>query len=127
RTMPSPIPSPQRGCSGSRKSDAADSDIDTISITSTCPTPEREEYPVEKILEEVTDEDGLSCYLIKWEDYDIERSTWEPQSNIQDLDEILFAWETQKLRRSRGLSPPFDLDEFEARVAAVHAAKMERQ
>jgi hypothetical protein len=125
--MPPQLLSSSEDGSVDHNNDAVDSDTDTISITSTRATPEREEYPVEKILEEVTDDDGLSCYLVKWEGYNIERSTWEPQSNIQDLDEILFSWETQKLRRARGLSPPFDLDAFEAKVAAVQDAKKERQ
>lgn len=50
------------------------SDSDSVSVTSTVPSEPRPEYPLEEILAEMEDDDGNLYYLIKWENYPIQRS-----------------------------------------------------
>lgn len=90
------------------------SDEDSVSITSTVPSEPREEYPVEAIIAE-READGSTEYLVRWEGYPDERCTWEPESSFQSED-TLFDWKTQKMRVSRGLSTPCDIEALLDRV-----------
>lgn len=106
--MPSDIGSPERSDD--------DSDVDSLSITSTVLSEQRDEYPLEAILAEEKF-NGVTKYLVKWEGYPEYRCTWETRSNFQDGEDSTFhEWETQKMRVSRGLSKPFDIPAFRKRV-----------
>ncbi|OBT80263.1 hypothetical protein VF21_00629 [Pseudogymnoascus sp. 05NY08] len=68
-------------------------------------------YVVKKILAEGgTDEERV--FLIEWEGYPLEESTWEPEENVLSKD-TLKAWKEEKFRQREGLSQPFDTDEFD--------------
>lgn len=105
------------------------SDEDSISITSTAPSEQREEYPVEAIIAE-REVDGTIEYLVRWEGYPDERCTWEPQSSFQSP-YTLFDWNTQKMRVSRGLAFACDvealLDRVEKWVTASENRKSRRR
>lgn len=105
------------------------SDEDSISITSTIPSEPREEYPVEAIIAE-REVDGSTEYLVRWEGYPDERCTWEPESSFQS-DFTLFDWKTQKMRVSRGLATPCDieflLDRVENWITASENRKARRR
>ena len=90
------------------------SDEDSVSITSTLHSEPREEYPVEGIIAE-REIDGTIEYLVRWEGYPDERCTWEPESSFQTSDTLL-DWKTQKMRVSRGLATPCDVDTLLDRV-----------
>lgn len=90
------------------------SDDDSISITSTAASEEREEYPVEAIIAE-RKIDGSTEYLVRWEGYPDERCTWEPETSFQNEDTLL-DWKTQEMRVSRGLATSCDVDALLDRV-----------
>jgi pantothenate kinase len=68
-------------------------------------------YKVKRILAEGGSDDER-VFLIEWEGYLLEESTWEPEDNILS-DEPLEAWKEEKLRQRKGVSQPFDMDEFD--------------
>ncbi|KAI9823701.1 MAG: hypothetical protein M1819_001145 [Sarea resinae] len=104
-----------------------DSD-DSISVTSTAASEERDAYPVERILAEIEDENGDPFYLVKWEGYPNSRSTWEPRSSFADNDdETLPEWEARKQRIEEGLELPFDIDAFAAKVRSIESANANKK
>ena len=101
---------------GSPERSDDESDADSVSITSTVLSEQKDEYPLEAILAE-DKFNGVTKYLVKWEGYPEHRCTWETRSNFQDGEDSTFhEWETQKMRVSRGLSKPFDITAFKDRV-----------
>lgn len=103
---------------GSPEASDYDSNLDSISITSTILSEQKDEYPLEAILAE-DKFNGVTKYLVKWEGYDENRCTWETRSMFQDgEDSTFFQWETQKMRVKRGLAKPFDVPAFKKRVDA---------
>nr|CAG8489428.1 6590_t:CDS:2 [Entrophospora candida] len=44
--------------------------------------PSEEEYEVEKIIDQKTEENGIIYYLLKWRGYDDSYNTWEPFQNL---------------------------------------------
>ncbi|OBT68047.1 hypothetical protein VE03_01600 [Pseudogymnoascus sp. 23342-1-I1] len=82
-------------------------------------------YVVKRILAEGgTDEERV--FLIEWEGYPIEESTWEPEDNVLSKD-TLKAWKEEKLLQREGLSDPLDTDEFERRQALYVRRKRRRE
>ncbi|KAK0740835.1 hypothetical protein B0T18DRAFT_393577 [Schizothecium vesticola] len=103
---------------------AAESDDDTISLTSTAPSEHDpdQEFNVQGIL--AISESG-SHYLVEWEGFPIYQSTWEP---IEELgDELARMWEERKEEEACGKVEPFDVDAWKATVLAHKDAKEERQ
>jgi chromo domain-containing protein 1 len=109
-----------------RKSRDEDED-DAISIMSTQSEEysSGEEFLVERVLAEKRDSDNKALYLISWAEYPEEQSTWEPRKNIQDP-AILEAWEERKGQEALGAQPAFDLASFDARIAEIERARVER-
>ncbi|OBT60097.1 hypothetical protein VE03_10362, partial [Pseudogymnoascus sp. 23342-1-I1] len=68
-------------------------------------------HHVKRILAEGGSDDNR-VFLIEWEGYPLEESTWEPKDNIFS-EELLEAWEEEKIRQREGLSQPLDMDEFD--------------
>ncbi|KAL8966389.1 MAG: hypothetical protein Q9183_003393, partial [Haloplaca sp. 2 TL-2023] len=91
-------------------SDSDDND-DAISLTSTVSSVQKDEYELEAILAEKTEND-TTLYLVKWEGYHELRSTWEVPEHFQN-EQTLHDWSDQKMRISRGLAPRFDLLKWE--------------
>lgn len=52
-----------------------------------------EEYVVEKILEKRISRLGKVQYLVKWEGYKIEESTWEPEDNFANSKDLIKEFE----------------------------------
>ncbi|EED17419.1 conserved hypothetical protein [Talaromyces stipitatus ATCC 10500] len=52
-------------------------------------TIEQETYKVKSILAEKESPDGKLYYLVKWKDYSIKESTWEPIENLVGAEEVL--------------------------------------
>jgi chromo domain-containing protein 1 len=100
-------------------------DEDTISITSTAVSAygSDDEFSVDRILAEKT-EGKAKKYLISWEGYPLEKSTWEPHKNINV--EILEVWKERKSREAKGLETPFDVAGFNALLARLAAEKADR-
>ena len=63
------------------------------------------EYSLEKILDHKIDSDGKDLYLIKWKDFSIKDSTWEPAEHILSNKWIEEFWE--KRNASSNSSPSF--------------------
>jgi hypothetical protein len=72
----------------------ADTDDDSVSVNSTVKSEEKEIYNVEKILAERGEGDNVE-FLVRWEGYPDERSTWEPRENFLQGDAL------QKVCRSK--------------------------
>ncbi|KAF8862730.1 hypothetical protein BDZ45DRAFT_686558 [Acephala macrosclerotiorum] len=70
-------------------------------------------YSVDRILAE-KQEDGRTYYLILWDGYTEDESTWEPLQNIIDT-LLLDIWRERKVQELRGIAPAFDLVKFEER------------
>jgi hypothetical protein len=105
----------------------SDSDFDSISTTSTVPSEQKDEYPVEAILAETIARDGKGpLYLVKWEGYPITRATWEPAASFDD-ETTLLDWEVKKHGIESGLEPAFDMKNFQAQLKAVESAKAKRR
>jgi hypothetical protein len=86
------------------------SDADSISVNSSKVSDEDSEYAVEKILaEEPHHETGEMMYLIKWENYPLQSSTWEPAENLLSP-QILSDWQRDKDAVEAGTSPPFNME-----------------
>ncbi|KAI8943475.1 hypothetical protein NX059_001479 [Plenodomus lindquistii] len=72
-------------------------DTDTISLTSTAPSEQEDNYDAVKVLSErppYDDEDHV-YYLIEWEGYPMHRCTWEPGYHL-DGTNLLELWELEK-------------------------------
>lgn len=105
------------------------SDDDSISITSTVASETLEEYVVEGIIAERMHGSEMQ-YLVKWVGYPDERCTWEPESSFQSEDTLL-DWQAQKMRYSRGLETPCNvnalLDKVEEWITSTAERKSRRR
>ena len=102
-----------------------DSTDDDVSVTSSLMSEPREDYPLERILAERVTANGPE-WLVKWEGYPDERSTWEPESSFTTSD-ALFDWQTQKMRINRGYDKPYNVAAFEKKVKRVEQAQAVRK
>ncbi|KAJ9405906.1 hypothetical protein DTO045G8_6417 [Paecilomyces variotii] len=100
-------------------------DDDSISVTSTVLSEPKSEYEVECILTELMFPDGVK-YLVKWEGYPVERSTWEPEDSFADP-QTLKDWGAKKKAIDRGDEEEFDLETWENRLEALEDARDERK
>lgn len=106
------------------------SDVDDVSLAASVESEPRDTYPVGCILAEnvwvESDEDGnelhVKRYLVKWEGYDVLRSTWEPESSFVD-DRTLFLWDAQKLQITRGHAKPFDVNAWHDEIERMERAR----
>lgn len=105
------------------KNDCADAD--DISVTSTVESETQYEYEVETILAEHQFEDGVR-YLVKWENYPIERNTWEPKESFCD-EQTLLDWEKKKKDIAASKLEGFDVVSWEDKVEALENARAERK
>lgn len=99
---------------------------DAISLTSTQESeydPEKE-FIVTQILAE-KGQDRRRLFLIQWADYPLEKSTWEPKDQISS--EILDQWNEKKLKEKQGISQPFDLADFQAKINRAAKEKAQRK
>jgi hypothetical protein len=102
-------------------------DDDSISLNSTQGSEHDDNlYVVEKILAEEKADDGTMYYLIEWDGYPLEQSTWEPEENITEK-KTLQEWADEKMRVVRGHSKPFNQDAFDERVRRYIQAKENRR
>jgi len=60
-----------------------------------------QEYIVESILDKRINSKGEPEYLIKWEDYPIEDSTWEPKENVQGVGTLLEEFEKKLANKEK--------------------------
>ena len=102
-----------------------DSDEDSISLNSTLESEPQEEYPLDRILAE-RNNNGVTEYLVKWQNYPDERCTWEAQTNFRN-DSTIPEWDHHKLRIKRGLEEPYNVAALEARVEAWLDATKKRK
>ncbi|TAQ86416.1 hypothetical protein B7494_g5266 [Chlorociboria aeruginascens] len=106
--------------------DDDESNSDSISVTSTQGEAYEsdQEFLVERVLAEKI-KASIPYYLILWDGYPLEMSTWEPRENIQD-ESILDIWKERKTQEARGLKPTFDLANFYALLQKSEAEKANR-
>lgn len=107
---------------------AQNDDCDNLSLNSTEASEGNEDglYNVERILCEEQSDDGGMWYLIQWEGYPQERSTWEPEINIEE-ERTLRDWSEEKLRIALGHAKPFDINSWQAQVKKLEQAKVDRR
>ncbi|KAH9206905.1 hypothetical protein DL95DRAFT_65371 [Leptodontidium sp. 2 PMI_412] len=100
-------------------------DEDDISLNST----ESEAYGSDKefTVDRILAERGSAknkLYLISWEGYPEEESTWEPKANVGS--DTLEEWNQRLEREKNGLDEPFDIARFDALIARLKAEKEDR-
>ena len=100
-------------------------DDDEISITSTLSSEPQEEYEIDAILAERT-EDGQKQFLVSWNHYDETYHTWEPRNSFNDKDTFV-EWQERKAAIASGQEQPFDLSAWEQRLAAHHDERRRRK
>jgi hypothetical protein len=71
-------------------------------------------------------EGNVKLYLIKWDGYPLESSTWEPEENFSSIS-ILQQWQTRKKQEEEGLMPSFDIAGFNSRLEELAKQKEARQ
>lgn len=98
---------------------------DGISITSTVPSEPAYEYTVDDILAERPSEHGTE-YLVRWEGYPIERSTWEPEESFNDP-QTLLDWRKKKRLIESGKRYRFDVPSFERHQAKLESDRLKRK
>jgi len=62
---------------------------------------QNQEYIVETILDKRINSKGQNEYLIKWEDYSVEDSTWEPGENVQAVKSLLDQFEIKLAKKDK--------------------------
>ncbi|KAI0137182.1 hypothetical protein BJ170DRAFT_573393 [Xylariales sp. AK1849] len=103
---------------------------DNISLTSSLESvhDETEEFVVDAILAERPnqdpDQEGDTQYLIKWENYAMDRCTWESIGNLSE--ELQQQWSEQKEEEEAGLRRPFDIRIYEDAIADAVRGKAAR-
>jgi hypothetical protein len=65
------------------------------------------------LAERQNDQGNAPLYLVKWEGYELHRSTWEPRENFVDVD-CLVNWKLHKRDIDAGRAKPFNVAKFEA-------------
>ncbi|KAI7096773.1 hypothetical protein KC340_g11051 [Hortaea werneckii] len=92
-----------------------ESDEDSIPTDSTEASEHEndESFSVEKILayHQNHDNSGHPAYLIKWEGYELGRSSWEPPENLED-ERLIQDFEDEQARVKKGLAVQFDEQDF---------------
>ncbi|KAL8743044.1 MAG: hypothetical protein Q9190_004559 [Brigantiaea leucoxantha] len=114
------------GKDGQASPESSDDDDDTVSLTSTILSEQQDEYVIEKVVAETT-EDGVAHYLVNWEGYPDYRNTWEPAENFHQSQETLSDWKKAKRRIDQGYEKPFDIESWERKVHSIEQAKIKRQ
>ncbi|KAL4999290.1 hypothetical protein BDV10DRAFT_56943 [Aspergillus recurvatus] len=100
---------------------------DDISLTSTVESEQASEYDVDTILAEYELAEDDMRYLVKWEGYDVLRSTWEPKESFNNVRETLLEWEEKKQRIADGKEPAFDVTAWEETSRRLNDEKEERK
>ncbi|KAK2746211.1 hypothetical protein FQN57_003333 [Myotisia sp. PD_48] len=103
-----------------------DDDDDKISLTSTVKSEQLDEYQVEKIIGQITSDEGEHLYLVKWVGYPIEECSFEPEQNFCDP-ETLKIWSETKAAIARGDEAPFDVQAWMRRVEEIKNATERRK
>ncbi|KAK0741725.1 hypothetical protein B0T21DRAFT_282949 [Apiosordaria backusii] len=96
-----------------QEDDPVESDDDNISLTSTVPADDDQEYVVETILAERKNQEGILYYLVQWDATQFDPfwdSTWEPAENLGD--ELSAQWAETKAKQAAGEMEPFDVDKY---------------
>jgi hypothetical protein len=108
-----PTAAEARECELGESGDETISEDEAWKDTVSCQSTEDDLYSVDRILAE-KQEDGGTHYLLLWDGYTEDQSTWEPLQNIRD-EELLDIWRERKAQELRGMVPAFDLVNFEKR------------
>ncbi|EFR00799.1 hypothetical protein MGYG_03804 [Nannizzia gypsea CBS 118893] len=106
--------------------DRDEDDEDAISITSTVPSEPQEEYIIAGVLAERTTDNGVTEYLVSWENYPIHRSSWEPADHFGDPETTLREWNEKKEAIQKGTALGFDVLAFEKLLVEIETAKLRR-
>ncbi|KAL8789641.1 MAG: hypothetical protein Q9213_001077 [Squamulea squamosa] len=102
------------------------SDDDTISLTSTVLSVQKNEpYNLEAVLAERTI-NGKKKYLVKWEGYPHFRNTWERKGHLNSK-QTLLDWRDQQMQITRGRAKAFDVDAWEVEVEKILEATKKRR
>lgn len=90
---------------------------DSISLTSTVSSTKTERYEVECILAEQNSK-GFMEYLTAWSGYPENCYSWEPRDCFFE-DEVFSDWTRTKMRVTKGLEKPFDVNAWKRRCKAI--------
>ncbi len=62
-----------------------------------------QEYCVEQILQKRVNRKGVAEYLVKWENYPINQSTWEPKENLANSKDLIEEFEASEKAKNQSL------------------------
>ncbi|KAI5292649.1 hypothetical protein KEM55_007636, partial [Ascosphaera atra] len=102
------------------------SDIDSISLASTAPSEGQPGYEFEEILSE-TKVRGVTYYLVRWTNYRLDESTWEPIQHFDDPEAALKQWEETKAAIERGERSPVDIYALRRKAIDREVAAQQRR
>ncbi|KAB8342884.1 hypothetical protein FH972_022481 [Carpinus fangiana] len=71
------------------------------------------------------EENEETRYLVKWDGYDFDRCTWEPDENLSP--ELIASWQITKLGIETGSKEPFDVVSWEARQDSLKEKRLRRR
>ena len=103
------------------------SDFDDRESLASIETDDGEDHPPEKVLAEITSNNGFTWYLVKWTDCAVIRSSWEGKGTFDNWKSLLEDWEEEKERQERGESQPLDVAAFNKKVLEVELAERQRR
>ena len=106
---------------------ADDSDFDDHESLASIGTDDGEDHPPDKILAELTSNNGFTWYLVQWKDCPVIRSSWEGKETFQTWKSILEDWQQEKEKQERGESTPLDVAAFNKKVLEVELAERQRR
>lgn len=103
-----------------RIGDVGDPEVsdDSVSLTSTVVSAQKERYEVKRILAE-RKRKGAMEYLTEWQGYAEHLHEWLPRENFYE-DDVFSEWLRTKMRESRGLAEPFDVKTWEKRTRKTY-------
>lgn len=101
-------------------------DDDDISIPSTAISEQKDEYEIEGIVAERR-VDGMMQYLVRWEGYPLERSTWEAIEAFTNPKVTLADWGETKQKIARGEIEAVDVDALQQQVFKLEDEKEDRR
>ncbi|KAK6425209.1 hypothetical protein LTR95_016285, partial [Oleoguttula sp. CCFEE 5521] len=109
-----------------------DSSDDSISTRTLTASDGSEDFPVEKVLaeEEFLTESGVGFevkYLIKWKNWPVQASTFEPERNLHDDGGVLREWAKEKRRIEAGEREALDVDAWEVENERWRVEREERK
>lgn len=118
-----------------------DDDLDSVSFATTVSDAPDTQYTLEQILAERTDteeakdevngethEVTVKRFLVKWTDYSIYESSWEPEENFEEgKQQVVDEWMTRCMNERRNHVESFDVDKWDIEVEEYNQGRYDKK